>query len=265
MHTRCPSCKNPVPPGAEDCPHCPMSFRTPMIDQHRQRGLAALTRHPAVPLASALVAAWFGWLGLRWVLNDAIADAPNDTVTRAFSVNARLEAQTRAARTGEQPAGPGAPAGPRAPISADRPDEARPEESVTVVADHGPRAPRERPVTEWRLRGTVYDLISLKPVAGCRVTFADTNTGARVETSTDDGGQYRAVLVPLSRGGYAVTLQHPDFAPSYLNPGVEGVAGLGEAKRKSMAAELSHSIEEPYLVQPMSARPLVTDFYVAPR
>ena len=234
----CPSCRNQVPPEAEDCPYCPASFRIPVVRQ-RGHGLGWSWRHPLPWLVIGL-ALWVAGAGAHWLLEEAVRQYPMQRAPAPLSVPAAVIS-----------------ARPETRIVAPPPAA---EEMVTVVA------PPSRPTpTEWRLEGTVYDLVSLAPIVGCALVFGDPSTGRRFETSTDERGRYRSLLPPLERGGYSATLRHPDFASTYLNPGVEGVRQMGIERRQALAAELARSITAAYTVQPFADRRLVTDFYLAPR
>jgi len=120
-------------------------------------------------------------------------------------------------------------------------------------------------VKEWKLRGYVYDLLTLKPVPRCRLVLSDLKTSARFETATDAGGRYRAILSPLPGRGYMVNIPQPGYASSYLDPGAEGVRDKPESERQELCRDLAATVLQPASLQPHGSDPLVTDFYIAPR
>lgn len=128
-------------------------------------------------------------------------------------------------------------------------------------------APPPKPVTEWKLRGTVYDLTTLKPLASCAIQFTDEARNRSIMTRTDSGGRYRALVPPLSSGrGYGVAIERSGYAPNYLDPGVEGVREMSADQRRNLARGLSATLAaEPATVQSAGEKPVVTDFFLAPR
>jgi len=153
------------------------------------------------------------------------------------------------------------------------PDEA-PVVSITRVEEEAPsrpasqarRTPPPAAVTEWRLRGAVYDLTTLKPIRGAQLTFADETTNRTITTRSDSAGRYRVIVPPLDGRGYAVAVDKNGYAPNYLDPGTEGVREKEASERKSIARDLASTLSAaPATIQSASAEPLVTDFYLAPR
>ncbi|MBI3554456.1 MAG: zinc ribbon domain-containing protein [Elusimicrobia bacterium] len=116
---------------------------------------------------------------------------------------------------------------------------------------------------DWRLNGTVFDLVTLGPIPDCAMEFK--GKGRRVEAKTDENGHYAVAVPPLERGGYKVILRHPSYAGSYLNPGAEHVAQMPAEDRKGLAQDLTHSDDGQYEVQPAEGAALTTDFYLAPK
>ena len=118
---------------------------------------------------------------------------------------------------------------------------------------------------EWRLRGTVYDLVTLRPVAGVQVTLKDSETARAVDTLTDAGGRYRFNVPPLPGRGYSVVFTSAKYSPSYVNPDDESVRERSPEERKQLASQLAHEMDPPYPVQGLAGEPVTTDFYLAPR
>lgn len=120
------------------------------------------------------------------------------------------------------------------------------------------------PGTEWRLRGVVYDLVSLKPISGCELTFTDSATRSREKCVTDSKGRYKITLAPLSGRGYQVTLVKSGYASNYLNPSTEDVAQMPAPSRVELSRDLAETTAEPAMLQPYDGKPFVTDFHLAP-
>lgn len=116
---------------------------------------------------------------------------------------------------------------------------------------------------KWLLKGTVYDLVTLRPVRDCALTFAA--GGKRFNETTDGSGQYSVAVPIVDHGGYDVVIKHNAYARTYLNPAAEHVTSMSLEDRKDMAHDLNQASEGPYQVQPIEDAPLTTDFYIAPK
>lgn len=126
--------------------------------------------------------------------------------------------------------------------------------------------PTAKPAREWRLRGTLYDLVSLQPLPNCTVLLVDQELNRRIETRTDSSGAYRMVVPSLPDRGYTVQLLMDGYSPTYLAPGTSGVRRMPVEKRRALARDLGATFtSEPASLQAPDARPLITDFYLAPR
>ncbi len=159
---------------------------------------------------------------------------------------------------------------------ADAPAAPSAEGSGMIAISPADQAPAPEPVfvtpasrrraSEWRLRGAVYDLTTLRPLAGCRMGFSDPRSDRLVATRTDAAGRYRLVVPPLDGRGYAVSISKAGYAPVYLDPGTEGVRAMSPSKRAGLAKDLAATLGgTPAEVQGLSDEPLITDFYLAPR
>lgn len=147
------------------------------------------------------------------------------------------------------------------------PEAAKPAEAqgpgiVSIMPEKGPRP---KAVVEWKMRGVVYDLLTLAPVPGVHMIFTDNVTNSRAQIMTDPRGRYRAILPALPGRGYLVSLSKTGYLKSYLDPGTEGVADMPIERRAEIVKELSSLIAEPASLQPNSDTPLVTDFHLAPK
>ena len=119
---------------------------------------------------------------------------------------------------------------------------------------------------EWKLRGAVYDLTTLKPVPGAALEFKDEERNKVVKTRTDSAGRYRTIVPSLGERGYLVVIKKGGYAANYLDPSIAGVPRLSAPKRLEMAQSLADTLTAaPATVEAPNAAPLVTDFYLAPR
>ena len=230
----CPGCGSKLAAELENCPNCPYSWPDESrVPKSRHGGQSA---GPLMLVAIYFLCGFGIWKALSFVTDSRTGDA--------------MMGETRAK-------GPPPAPSPELPVPVALPPPVE-EEDITI-------APERADVREWRLRGVVYDLVTLKPVGKAAVTLQDPDTDRRLETMTDSRGRYRVTVPSLKRHGYNVILRHPDYAPSYLNPGAEGVAQKSEHERAELASELARSLSEPYTVHPYGSQPLVTDFFLAPR
>jgi hypothetical protein len=265
----CPGCGTKLEPEAEICPNCPMSFtgqeeseNNPLKAQSRVRDLA-------------LPAAFFGLLGWGiWRLGLGLLGAGMDASqaeTGSLSTGGAPVTKEQVAKTMEGSLKPSVETATAAPAGSERvavmPSESsfEPAEgngTVSILKESaGASAPAAR---EWRLRGRVYDLVTLKPVAGAKLVLTDNETNARAETVTSADGRYKTVLPPLTGHGYIVGISKPGYAKSYAGPESAGIAELDAGSRRELARQLGRSIEAPTALEPGSDEPFVTDFFLAP-
>ena len=263
----CPSCFTKLEPHMLACPNCPMSF--PEDD-----GPVGATN----PLKQSryyqflMPALFFAALGgtVWWLASGLFRLGEEGANTPQLKFNSERPMGT--------PGGP-PPAGssyPKETPHSDQPgsgtvsvspvEDAPPSGTVSVgVPDEPPPKPKKA-IKEWKLRGQVFDLTTLKPLAGCQLTFTDPETNQNIVTRTNSEGRYRAIVPPLSDRGYTVTAAKNGYSPNYLDPGTEGVPAMSAAQRKDLAKGLSATLTaSPASIQAISAAPLVTDFYLAPR
>ena len=127
-----------------------------------------------------------------------------------------------------------------------------------------PEEPDEASARGWHLRGVVYDLLTLKPMSGCAMTFTDPVGHSQEHGTTDARGRYRIVLPPLSGRGYLVAIEKSGYAKNYLNPATEDVAQMPAESRAELAHDLAKTAAETASLQPYDERPFVTNFHLAP-
>lgn len=282
---KCPGCGTKLSPEMLACPNCPMSFPE---DDGPPGSVNPLKQSPywnfvlPVLFFGALACGiWYIGAGLFHLGEEnakSFDEKPNFLRSTAEEKKAAEDAaakgQDGAAADSEgavlQPATPdGGPATPGARREAGASgDEAvvsiTPADASDAVSAPAPKA--AKPVAEWKLRGHVYDLTTLKPLAGCRLEFVDEETNLRRETRSDSTGRYRIILPPLDGRGYVVSASKSGFAPNYLDPSTPGVRELDAADRGALAKSLATALSaSPASVQAEGAAPVVTDFYLAPR
>jgi len=264
MAKRCPSCRTEVADDARVCPNCPWSF--PEEEQENLPASAVATGWSPLPLViTALVAAGIG-LGWYFVVKvyreetvpEQAAHAP---VRLTPAQPAPQPAPTKTTRPA--PSKPGKAVQPVPAVNEDDEDELP---AVTIIKEPPPK--KVKSVKEWKLRGFVYDLLTLKPVPSCKITLSDLDTNAHFETATDaagpEAGRYRAILPPLPDRGYLIDIAAPGYVTAYLNPGTEGIRHKSAGERQELCKELGTAVLQPSSLQPHGADPLITDFFIAP-
>ncbi|OGR97281.1 MAG: hypothetical protein A2V88_17600 [Elusimicrobia bacterium RBG_16_66_12] len=251
----CPGCGTKLEPEMLACPNCPMSFPEdePTSGVHPLRQTKAYAfLMPALFFAAVLGGVLYLAFGLFRLGEQNAVPEPSPIF--------RDRASTTTASADSSPTGYSAAAPEEEPAAGEEPAAV----AVSIVAQE-PEKKRRR-VKEWRLRGHVYDLSTLRPVPGCALVFVDDQAGRRVETRSRDDGSYRVVAAPLPDRGYSASLSKQGYSPAYLNPGTEGVPQMPAAQRNELSKELSVTLTfTPYSVQAYDEQPLVTDFYLAPR
>ena len=258
---KCPGCGTKLQPDMMACPNCPMSFPEYEGPTRSSNPLAqSRYYHLIFPVI------FFGALGAAiWYLGVGLMHLGRE--------NNQVENGSLMLGETIKPAPPEPAAGRIASPSEEKPSD---DEGMVVIA-HGEEPslmPAPVPVSsppgtksEWRLRGMVYDLTTLKPLPGCALQFTGAGTSRSYKTRTDSAGRYRAMVPSLSGGyGYAVTVEMSGYSPNYLDPGTEGVRAMDAGVRTGMARGLAATLTAaPSIIRAEGDKPLVTDFYLAPR
>jgi len=266
----CPSCFVKLEPHMLACPNCPMSF--PEDD-----GPAAGSSNPLKQsryYQFALPVLFFAALGMTiwWLasglfrLGEENANAPGLKLSNARplvqgegALSRSTETSSYPPSTEKAPAYEGAGTVSIAPVE----DEA-PSGTVSVAVPEPAHRKRAKVVKEWKLRGHVYDLATMKPLAGCELVFTDGET--RIRTRSNSEGNYRVIVPSLPDRGYTVTAAKGGYSPNYLDPGTEGVREMDASRRQQLAKELGATLSAtPATIQGVGAEPLITDFYLAKR
>ncbi len=259
------------------CPNCPMSF--PEDDSAHAGGGNPLKQSPywnfvlpAVFFSALGAAIWYIGTGLFRLADEGAKsydEKPN--FLRSAAEEKKAAADAAAAKTPGQTS-QGAvfqPAGPDGgPSSAGTKDDKSGDDTTVISispADSTDARPAPPP-KEWKLRGHVYDLATLRPLAGVAIELVDEQSNTRRRTRSDADGLYRAVVPPAPGGGYAVALTKAGYSPSYLDPSTPAVRELSPADRRALAKNLAATLTAtPVTIAAESAEPVVTDFYLAPR
>lgn len=301
--SKCPDCGAKLGPEDELCPNCPWSYRPPEEEANPLKAQSRV-RDALLPLAFFGLLGYGVWrlgTGLLGIAQDptlqetgslttggapvskaAVDKNMQDSIAQAKAIidgrssgvggtrDLRAELEGRAPQGG----GPSASGGSTGVVG-----EHKGGGSVVVAPPDGPADAGEgsgtisvtqesgqasSPPREWRLRGRVYDLVTLRPVAGALLVLTDNDTNFRAETMTNAEGRYRTVLPPLRERGYMVGIKKNGYAQSYAGPESAGVKDLDAGSRKELARQLSRSVEAPTALEPGSDAPLVTDFFLAP-
>jgi hypothetical protein len=81
-----------------------------------------------------------------------------------------------------------------------------------------PRAPKTAAVrgVDWEVRGEVYDLLTLEPVAGAEIVFREDPTAAGKRVETDASGKFTALVPAATAKGLVVSFSHPDYDDVFL-------------------------------------------------
>lgn len=267
--SKCPGCGTKLEPDMLACPNCPMSFPEDEGDSGAVNPLKQSKYYQFV-----FPVLFFGAIGaIVWYLGSGLlhlGEANNQIETPNFLRSNPAAPSPSSPSAGEpRPEAPGSgdakDSNDGGTVSIVRADDDSGRGPAREEAPQRPAAPAER-VTEWKLRGTVYDLTTLKPLAGVSLTFADETTNRTVRTRSDSAGRYRVIVPPLDGRGYVVAVDKRGYAPNYLDPGTGGVREKDASERRSLARDLASTLAaSPATVQSESAKPLVTDFYLAPR
>jgi hypothetical protein len=262
---QCPGCGTNLQPDMESCPNCPMSFHDAPPEKTALQNDTFRTFGIPIIIFGGLAGALWWYSTTMWkavsagVEDQPISAAPAKPAKSEDGMSVSAVIQAKVDELAEKPGGTGEAPTAGAAFEADEEEGAG---VISVMKGHGPSA---KVVTEWKMRGVIYDLLTLKPVPAARLIFSDSETNMRAVIQTDGSGRYRAILPPLPGRGYVVTIAKAGYASSYLNPGTEGVAEMSAASRRELVKELSSLIAEPASLEPHSHTPLVTDFHLAPK
>ncbi|MFI5346510.1 MAG: carboxypeptidase regulatory-like domain-containing protein [Elusimicrobiota bacterium] len=258
----CPSCFVKLEPDMRACPNCPMSF--PEDDDLPKAAGNPLKQSPYYQFV--MPALFFLGLGglIWWLASGLFRLGEENANTPQINVMAERPAGEREIAAGLASTA-AVSGGVRAYEGSGTISVAPVEDAPPAVVPDVPAKP-VKVVKEWKLRGMVYDLTTLKPLSGCQLTFTDLETNRNITTRTNSEGRYRALVPSLPERGYTVKAEKSGYSPNYLDPATEGVRSMSAAQRKELAKGLSDTLSEtPAALQASGAEPLITDFFLAPR
>lgn len=268
----CPSCFAKLEPHMLACPNCPMSFPE---DDGPSTGSANPLKQsryyqfllPLLFFAALGGTVWWLATGL-FHLGEENANSPGLKMSNARPI---VQGEGSVSSTAPVSSYPPSDESDNAPaeegsgtVSVSPVGDAPPAAGTVAIAV--PEAPRKRvkAVKEWKLRGHVYDLATMKPLSGCELIFTDGET--RIRTRSNSQGMYRVIVPSLPDRGYAVSASRGGYSPNYLDPGTPGVREMPAGRRQQMAKELGATLSStPAVIQGVGAEPLITDFYLAKR
>lgn len=274
---KCPGCGTKLEPEAEICPNCPMSF-----NGQDDEGPNPL-KHESKYWAFVMPLAFFAILGLAvWKLGTGLlgigldqtqaergsfsagggAPVTQEAVAKNIQASAQALVGEGAAPAVSTRAPDAAFASPAAAAAAVADAETQGHGVVSIVKETG--ASQARTAREWRLRGAVYDLVTLKPVAGAKLILLDNEANTRAETVTNAQGRYKTVVPALNKNGYLVSIAKAGYAASYAGPESAGAGELDPGSRLELARQLARTVEAPTSLEPGSDEPYITDFFLAP-
>ena len=122
------------------------------------------------------------------------------------------------------------------------------------------------PCDHWAVRGLVYDLYTLKPVAKAELTFTLRGTAERLRARTDGEGRFSLRLSKVASGGYDITARHPRYLDNYLEENDPPYKTMSLARRQEAGTLFLQSevLHVPYLPPPDEDRPWL-DLVLMPR
>jgi hypothetical protein len=282
----CPACGSQVEAEVLNCPACPHSWASEddagIPKKRYGRGFGPLPWVLALGVIGLIL-----WKTVLFVIKFADPDGAN-AKNNAFVAVVEAHKNEIPASHRNQVVGGAGPSGSRhgggGGGTSGGPGGGAPEGTVsvtpggsgpsggTVVNEEGQetlvigQSNRTEPMAkEWRLRGTVYNLLTLEPIKRVTITFKDNETNQTYETVTDREGKYKTLVPSLPSEGYYVSITHPDYAQSYADPSILGMKRKSWDERKEMAQSLNRSLDPPSQVQGWGKKPVITDFYLAPK
>lgn len=271
---KCPGCGARLEPDMAACPNCPMSFpdgegaagsANPLKETRLYQFLL-----PALFFAALAGGVW--WMGsglfhLATASENGNLDSP--LLKKLAKQEAADEAADRKAKGGgARAAGDAAAPGADGTASGDSAADAGDSGGTVIISPLEQQEPPPRSqavLKEWKLRGNVYDLTSLRPLAGVSVTFVDEQTNEQRRTRTDSTGLYRIILPPLQDRGYTIFVEKAGYGGNYLDPATPGVRDLDAVQRRALAKGLSETLTATPISVTGAPGPVVTDFFLAPR
>ena len=114
-------------------------------------------------------------------------------------------------------------------------------------------------VRRFTFRGELFDMLTLKPVAGARLSFAEPGTGRTYPAVTDANGAYQTAL-PASEDGFVLSISCPGYSPKYIEDWTPSFRTLSSRRRSALGADDLIRPREPLLLFPGKTDTLSRDF-----
>ncbi|MCX5794759.1 MAG: hypothetical protein NTY77_04620 [Elusimicrobia bacterium] len=148
----------------------------------------------------------------------AAAPLPSVAPSSTSAAAAPVEPVRTTSAPAVAPAVPAAPAAAPKPPAPAAPAKAAPPAAKPRAHKRAPRPePDEDEGPRWTFEGSVYDLISLRPVHAAILAFKDSSGKVFGQTTTDEYGDYRVSLEPLSEAAYVMSAKHADYQEKYID------------------------------------------------
>jgi hypothetical protein len=110
-----------------------------------------------------------------------------------------------------------------------------------------PKAAQGDP-TQWRVSGSIFDILSLKPVEDAEISFINASSGERFRTTTGPDGSYRARL-PATES-YTVNVRHPDYEAKFLADTSPSIRKLSEGSRLAAVRQWMRTMQSSEPLRP---------------
>lgn len=226
MLALCPGCRTELGPNDMSCPVClrPRSRKEMMRDLNAARHEEEAKRKRPIRLlqaAALILAAGFAYKQFQHF-------------TASPPVPSPAPATVQPAPPPVQPP----PAAPPVPEPAPQtvPPQPRAVESGPQTADEEPPPP-----SDWTIHGSVYDILTLQPAAGARLTFENRSSGEVFKAKTNARGRYQVRVPKLIEGGYWVTVSAKGYSGAYLEEASPPYPQRTRAGREEAALEAAQT------------------------
>ncbi len=219
MKLPCPSCKRDIESEERICPYC--EWRIQGVDHHPSPKRGGSFQGIVLMTVSG---------GLLWIFfmrPDVVAKAK-------YRALALVSPHLQRLGVGAAPAAPVAapPIERKTPEGVEMPPppkaEPKPAEPVQAAAESYP---------VFQVAGSVFDLITLKPVFKAKVVFTDTGTQEKRETATGPDGSFSLELA-ANMDGWDIQVRHDDYDRKYSEDWKPSLRSFAEERRAEAAATI---------------------------
>lgn len=251
----CYFCKSEIPEDAKECPYCPTTFDQP--EEQEDSGLNKRDILINIGFLLALVAV----AGMTAYSIRSRRLGEERDKARLIEL-AEAEARRVVARIAAEEALPEMPASPV--------KDHRLEGAQTIYMDQRldkaiREASKKPQYADWTLEGHLYDLVTLKPLAGATIQFVDVDQGKEFESGTQKDGFYRSLVPHKQVRGYVMIVNderyHRAYHSSLFKPDPKS---MSPAARRTFAVTLMKGVHVPANVIAEGSRLIKTDYYLIP-